>query len=62
MLDNFSDWINRLMYNACEGRPSEIKALEKNTYLDFCMILDKYLEKVKAHNKQVEKLNNKHNG
>lgn len=50
------------MYNACEGRPSEIKALEKNTYLDFCMILDKYLEKVKAHNKQVEKLNNKHNG
>lgn len=54
--DEFDKWINSLVYNSCEGRMSDIKHLEKSSYLDFCQFLNSYLEKVERHNKEIEKL------
>lgn len=52
-------FINELIYLACDGRVSDIKALEKeSTYMEFCQILDSYLEKVERQNKEIEKARN----
>lgn len=48
-------FINDIIYLACDGRPSDIKALQDNTYVEFCQILDSYLEKVKRNNKEIDK-------
>ena len=48
-------FLNDLIYLASEGRPSDIKALQDNTYIEFCQILDSYLEKVKRNNKEIDK-------
>lgn len=49
--------MNRLIYNCCEGKVSDIKALEHSTYFEFCTILDNFLSKVDSHNKEVDKMN-----
>jgi len=38
---------------------SDIKALEKSTYMDFCQTLDLFLEKVERRNKEIKKLEDK---
>jgi hypothetical protein len=44
------------VYNCCDGKVSDIKALESSSYFEFCSILDKYLEKVDRQNKEYEKM------
>ena len=51
--------MNSLVYNCCDGRISDIKALEKSTYMDFCQTLDLFLEKVERRNKEIKKLEEK---
>jgi hypothetical protein len=41
---------------ASEGKPTEKKCLEDGKFIDFCLIIDRYLEKVKRHNKEVKQM------
>lgn len=53
--------MNKMIYNACEGRPGDMKALENSTYWDFCSVLNNYLEKVDRHNKEMDKVARENN-
>jgi hypothetical protein len=55
-MDEGRKFINDIIYLACEGRASDIKALMDNSYIEFCSILDSYLEKVERTNKEIEKM------
>jgi hypothetical protein len=48
--------MNALAYSSCDGKMSDIKALEQSTYFDFCAFLDNYLKRVDAHNEHLEKM------
>jgi hypothetical protein len=45
-----------LIYSACDGKMSDIKALEQSNYWDFCAFLDSYLKRVDQHNESIEKM------
>lgn len=53
--------MTKLIYAACDGKVSDIKALEGSSYWDFCGVLDNYLEKVEMHNKEIEKMKRENN-
>lgn len=55
MLEEFDGFVNNLIYNACDGKVSDIKALERSTYFEFCTILNNFLSKVDAANREAEK-------
>lgn len=53
--------MNALIYNCCEGKVSDIKALEGSTYFEFCAILDNFLQRVDKQNKEYEKMRRENN-
>lgn len=55
-MNAFDLWIDKSIYNACEGRPTDIKTLERGSYMDLLSVLDNYFEKVEKHNAYLEKL------
>lgn len=48
-----------MIYNCCDGRVSDIKALERSSYIDFCQTLELFLERVEKRNEEIEKLKQK---
>lgn len=53
--------MTKLIYAACDGKVSDIKALENSSYWEFCGVLNNYLERVDDHNKMVEKQKRENN-
>lgn len=53
--------MDKLLYAACEGKVSDIKALESSTYWEFCSVLNNFLDKVEKHNAEIEKLKRENN-
>lgn len=54
-LDDFDNFINEIIYAACDGRPSDIKVLESMTWYDFATVLNNYLKKVDQQKEQLSK-------
>lgn len=55
----FDAWIEKSIYNACDGRPTDIRTLETGSYLDLLSVLNNYFEKVDAHIKYMDELERK---
>ena len=47
-LDRFDEYINKLIYHACDGKQADIEALERLPYWGFCTTLENHLERVEA--------------
>ena len=45
-----------LIYSSCDGKMSDIKALEQSNYFDFCSFLDSYLKRVDAAQAEIDKM------
>lgn len=55
-MDKNRRFINDLIYASCDGKPSDMKVLQDSTYMEFCGIIDSYLEKVERNNKEIKKM------
>ena len=55
---DFVDYIDKLVYHTCDGKPSDIEALEKRrTFVEFLSIINNHLEKLRIRNTEQEKQN-----
>lgn len=53
------EYLDAIIYHACDGKPNDIKALEKGTFVDMLNVLNLYLKKVKRQNEEIDRINKK---
>lgn len=55
-IEEYVDHINKLIYQACDGRPSDMQALGNlESFIELLVILDNFLQKVEQLTKQYDK-------
>lgn len=55
-IDEFQEYVSNAIYYACDGRPTDMKTLEKGKYVDILVVLNNYLQRVERANKEFDKL------